>query len=133
MGFSPGVSMPQFQNNPQTAIAPPDYQGAVNTAYQGQLNNYNQQLAANNSTLGSIFGLGGTLGAAAILSDRRTKTDIAPIGITDAGLTVYRFRYKSGGPVHIGFMADEVEKVKPWAVIDTPSGYKMVNYQLAAA
>jgi hypothetical protein len=133
MGFSPGVQVPQFQNSPQTAIAPPDYQGAVNTAYQGAMNNYNQQLASNNAMLGSIFGLGGTLGAAKLLSDRRTKTDIHPIGITDDGMTVYSFRYKSGGPTQIGFMADEVEKVKPWAVIDTPSGFKMVNYELAAA
>lgn len=133
MGFSPGVQIPQFQNTTATGIAPPDYQGAVQNGYNAQLNNYNAAQGRNSALLGSIFGLGGSLGGAAILSDRRAKTGIRRIGRADNGLQIYSYRYKDGGPVQIGFMADEVEKVKPWAVVERPDGFKAVNYSLAVA
>jgi len=63
-------------------------------------------------------------------SDRRLKTDIEPVGRMDNGLTVYRYRYKVGGPVHIGVMADEVEKIRPDAYIKggAGGGFDAVNY-----
>lgn len=132
MGFSPGVQVPNFQNTASTGIAPPDYQGAVGLNYQGQLNNYNQKMQANSALMGDIFGLAGAAAPFA-LSDRRMKADIRRIGTASNGLPIYSYRYKSGGPVQIGFMADEVERVKPWAVLTRSDGYKMVNYSLAAA
>jgi hypothetical protein len=132
MGFSPGVQVPNFQNNTATGIAPPDYQGAVQSNYQGQQNVYNQKMQANSALLGDIFGLAGAAGGAWIGSDRRLKDSIRRVGTAANGLPIYSYRYKSGGPLQIGFMADEVEKVKPWAVIER-DGFKMVNYSLAAA
>jgi hypothetical protein len=75
---------------------------------------------------------GTTLGAAAILapvapSDRRIKTDIVRIGAMDNGLPLYSFRYKGKSDVHMGVMAQDVEKVKPEAVIEI-NGVKHVNY-----
>lgn len=61
------------------------------------------------------------------LSDRRTKKDIKRIGKTDDGLPIYTFRYKAGGPIQMGVMAQDVEKVKPSAV-KTVGGLKTVNY-----
>jgi hypothetical protein len=58
------VQSPQFVNTPGTQVSPTDVMGAYNTQYQGQLNNYNQQMAARNSALGGLFGLGGALGGA---------------------------------------------------------------------
>jgi hypothetical protein len=65
-----------------------------------------------------------------MLSDRRAKTDIEKVGKLDNGLKVYAYRYKDGGPRHIGVMAQEVEKRKPDAV-KTVSGFKMVDYAKA--
>jgi hypothetical protein len=67
---------------------------------------------------------------AGLPSDRRLKTDIEPVGRMDNGLTVYRYRYKAGGPVHIGVMADEVEKIRPDAYIKggAGGGFDAVNY-----
>jgi hypothetical protein len=132
MGFSPGVQIPGFQNTAATGIAPADYMGAVQNNYQGQQNVYNQKMQANSALIGDIMGLGGALGGAWIGSDRRLKTEIRYIGTAANGLSIYSYRYKSGGPPQIGFMADEVERAKPWAVIER-DGYKMVNYSLAAA
>lgn len=59
-----------------------------------------------------------TAGMGAIVSDRRAKTGIKKVGKMDNGLPVYSYRYKSGGPRHIGVMAQEVAKKKPEAVVN---------------
>jgi Transglycosylase SLT domain/Chaperone of endosialidase len=66
-------------------------------------------------------------------SDRRLKENIKRVGTADNGLPIYKFKYK-GDPAeqtHIGFMADEVEKVHPEAVGES-HGYKTVDYDRAA-
>lgn len=66
MGRTPNM---QTMNAPQTAqyqMAAPDRMGAEQLAYQGQLNNYNQQMNANSQKKGGTTGLLGTLGGAAI-------------------------------------------------------------------
>lgn len=80
--------------------------------------------------LGGLLGVGsgwGALGGALLMSDRRTKTDIEAVGKLDNGLTVYRYRYKAGGPLMLGVMADEVNGVKPGAVVNV-GGIDYVNY-----
>ena len=67
-------------------------------------------------------------GGLGIMSDRRLKTDIEKIGEREDGLGVYVYRYLWSPVRFIGVMAQEVLKVKPEAVIHTPSGYMAVNY-----
>jgi hypothetical protein len=55
------------------------------------------------------------------------KTDISCVGTLDNVLAVYRYRYKSGGPMQFGVMADEVKAVNPDAAI-TVDGVDYVNY-----
>ncbi len=62
-----------------------------------------------------------------MFSDRRLKTDIKRVGTTDDGLGVYTYRYKAGGPVQMGVMADEVKKIKPHAV-EAVGGFDTVDY-----
>lgn len=109
-----------FSAVPQTGVGGVDYSGLVQQ-------NYQQQLANRQAAMGGLFGLAGTLGGAAIMSDIRTKEDIERIGTLDNGLPVYAFNYKSGGPRQIGLMAQDVEKVNPDAVIEV-DGIKYVNY-----
>jgi Chaperone of endosialidase len=66
-------------------------------------------------------------------SDRRLKENVERIGETDEGLPIHKFNYKGDPQKHIGFMADEVEKVHPEAVGLHPSGYKMVDYDRATS
>ena len=64
-----------------------------------------------------------------MMSDVRLKKDIEPVGEQD-GHNLYAYRYKnedSSAPKQIGVMAQEVERTRPDAVIETPIG-KAVNY-----
>lgn len=74
---------------------------------------------------GAYFGAGGTL------SEREAKTDIKKVGELADGLGLYEFRYKNDPDRQVfkGVMADEVEKLRPWALGERlPNGYRTVNY-----
>jgi len=131
------VQNPTFQNVPQQATTSgADLLGATSATGNYNLGTYNAQQAANSNLTGGLMGLGGTLGAAYMLSDIRTKENIEPIGVAANGLTVYRFEYKpefkdlelAGHGVHYGFMAQEVEQVYPHAVHTLNDGYKVIDY-----
>lgn len=118
------VSVPQFGSTPQTSIGQTDLASLYNQQYQGQLAQYNAGVAGNNSLTSGLFGLG----AAALMSDRRLKTNIKQIGMHPIGIPLYSYDYVWGEP-GVGVMADEAEKVRPEAVLrHHPSGYAMVNY-----
>lgn len=128
------VNQPTFAANPQTSVAGTDVAGITQNHYLDANQQAQQAVAGNNAMMGGLFSLGGqALGTAAKFapSDRRLKTDIARVGTLDNGLPVYRYRYKAGGPIHIGLMADDVEVVHPDAVATMDNGFKAVRYDLA--
>lgn len=129
------VQNPSFVNSAQQATtAGPDLLGAAQMGYNAQMGNFNAQNAAQSNFNSGLMGLGGTLGAAALMSDIRTKEQIVKIGIAENGLPIYIYEYKpewkneAGHGKFIGHMAHEVEEIMPEAVITRPDGYKMVNY-----
>lgn len=89
--------------------------------------------ALGGAQLAGLLGAGsaGTAGGAALgallMSDRRTKKDIKKVGVLNNGLNVYTFRYKHGGPVQMGVMADEAKEINPRAVQNI-NGIDYVNY-----
>jgi len=129
------VQNPTFVNSAQQATTSgADILGANQMGYNAQMGNFNAQQAAQQGFNSGLMGLGGTLGAASIMSDIRTKEHIKAIGWLPNGLPVYEYEYKpkwkdeAGHGRFIGVMAQEVEMVKPEAVVTRPDGYKMVNY-----
>lgn len=97
-----------------------------------------------------LLGAGVGLGSAGLLSrgngntaqsDRRSKTDITDGGKDSErlleGLKAYTYRYKDeekhGKGRRTGIMAQDVERVAPHAVIDTPEGKKVHGAHLATA
>lgn len=97
-------------------------------------NGYSQ--STGNSQSSSSEGIAKTLGAAAsmaaVASDPRLKTDVVAVGNND-GLTVYDYRYKwdEPGVVRRGYMADEVQKLRPDAIGPKINGeYLTVYYDL---
>jgi uncharacterized membrane protein len=126
------VQTPQLANTPQVGVAPTDVMGAYNTAYQGQLAQWQNRQQQQAAGLGGLFGLAGTLGGAAIrsglISDARLKDHIRRIGTADNGLPIYSFTYKGDTTTHIGLMAQDVAPVNPDAVMTMPNGFMAVDY-----
>lgn len=118
---------PQFTNTPTAQMAGTDVGGITNSAYNANLSSWN----ANQGLLGGLFKAGAS--AIPLLSDRRMKTDIRPVGKLDNGLTVFVYRYIDGGPFHLGLMADDVKELHPSAVERGPDGFDRVRYLEAVA
>ena len=108
-----------------------DVMNPYNLQMQAQQAQANQAQATNNARSQTF---GQVLQALPFFfpSDERVKEEIRQVGTLHNGLPVYAYRYKAGGPTHIGVMAQDVEKVKPEAVIEV-GGVKMVNYDAAVA
>lgn len=126
------VQSPQFANTPQTGVAPTDVIGPTNLAYQGQLAGWQAGQNRNNAMMGGISGLAGNaLGGWAALgfpSDARIKHGLEYRGVR-SGLPVYDFSYIGSDERHTGFLAQDVEKIYPDAVVEH-DGIKRVRYDM---
>jgi len=114
------------------AVSGPDMLGAATAKGQYDMNTYNQQMASNAAMTSGLMSMGGMLGGAAVgkfASDRRLKKNIKRIGTHALGIGLYIWDYLWGQPFS-GVMADEVEKVMPEAIVQHPSGFKMVDYSM---
>jgi len=130
LGTGGGVQTPNFQPVSQVGVAAPDYQGAVYKNYDAANDQYKAAMANRSSALGSIFGLAGTIGGAAIKSsDRRLKENIKRIGALANGLPTYVFNYIGERALQFGVMAQEALAVVPEAVILAADGYYTVDYR----
>lgn len=128
LGTGGGVQNPSFSNFAQVGVAAPDYQGAVYANYNAANQQYQQAMQARSAGIGSIFGLAGSLGAAAI-SDRRLKHSITKVGELANGLSTYVFSYLGSAKKHFGVMAQEALGVVPRAVCTTNDGWLYVDYR----
>lgn len=115
------LQSPQFTNTPTAQMAGTDVGGIVNQGYANQMSEYNSQQKG----LGGLFDAG--LGLLK-LSDRRAKTDVVRVGQTDAGTPIYRYRYVSGGPSELGFIAQDLIDTQPDTVAMGSDGLYRVFY-----
>ena len=106
----PAFGPPPSASGGQYAVQPADIMGATMMNYQGQLNNYNQQLASRNAMMSGLFGLGGTLGAAMISSAalKHVGPPVDSQAILDrvCQLPVHHWAYRGQEAAHIGPMAE---------------------------
>ena len=132
------VTNPSYISNiPQQATTQgADILGASQMGYNAQMGDFNAKQASQANFNQGLMGLGAA--AIPLMSDIRTKENIEPVGVAHNGLTVYSYEYKdefkdhplAGKGVHYGYMAQEVEKVFPYAVKTLNDGYKVVDYGL---
>jgi hypothetical protein len=101
----------------------------INMAMQQQANEVAAASAQAQAQAGIMSGLAEGAGTAAMMfSDSRLKRNIKRIGTHITGIGIYCYNYIWGDTMHIGVMAQELQKVKPEAVIETESGYLAVDY-----
>ena len=67
-------------------------------------------------------------GLASLKSDRRLKKNIIKLGEYIKGINFYSFEYLWSPVRHFGFMADEVKKIMPEAVVTGADGFDSVYY-----
>ena len=95
------------------------------------------QYGAGANMWGGIFGAlnagSKVAGAFPSPSDIRLKDDVERVGTLNDGIPVYRYRFKGSPRTEIGVMAQDVEQVNPEAVVEHPSGFKMVDYRKATS
>jgi len=115
LGAAPKTPTAQGGNIYQSGVQAPDVQGNINTAYQNNLNAYNQRQQQNNaawSGIGSILGSVGSM----FLSDENKKTDRAPANSILSRverIPIDSWRYRPGavpgdrGERHVGPMAQD--------------------------
>jgi hypothetical protein len=152
-GMLPGYSTSQFAGySPllgaqQLAGQLPYYGANALGSIGGLYNGYGTQtstqpggwlngLLSAGASLGSAAILAGSGGAAApamglALSDRRLKTNITKVREARDGLGEYTWNWKSdpNGPAVRGVIADEVERLRPWAFVPNFKGdFAGVNY-----
>ena len=125
------VNVPQFQGYSGVSVAPAPVFQAGQAQDAAAMQRYGIQANQAASNAGGLFNLAGSLGSAALMSgvfpsDRRLKSNIERIGTHPLGIGIYE--YDIFGSRQRGVMADEVETVRPEAVITRDDGYKMVNY-----
>ena len=123
------INMPQFMGANIGPIPTTDNAGIIANYDNQKLQAAQMENQMASQLMGGLFGLGGKLIG---LSDRRAKKDIEKVG-NIGRLPVYRYRYKGedgDGPKHTGFMAQDVEKRNPDAVVNT-GGFKLVDYGAA--
>jgi hypothetical protein len=78
--------------------------------------------------LGSLIGAAGQVGATVAMSDARLKENVEKVGELPDGLGVYRWNFLWGPERFEGVMADEVARLRPWALGPQWHGYLTVNY-----
>lgn len=121
------VSTPNFMTGAGVqGIQGTDNAAIINTADSARMGAWQQKQA---SLSEGLAGLGGLFS----MSDERVKTHKVKIAETADGLGIYSFRYVGDDKTHIGLMAQEVEAVKPHAVMTLANGLKAVNYAEALA
>ncbi|MGO4125722.1 tail fiber domain-containing protein [Inquilinus sp. YAF38] len=128
-----GRGAPQTASAPQSSspsIQAPDIQGAMQNQYNAQMQEWQQGQQNSNNFMNGLFGLG-SAAAMAAFSDVRLKRDVRRIGKTESGVPLYEFRYRAGGPLQIGVMAQDVEQITPEAVSEQ-DGWKCVDYRMVA-
>lgn len=118
------VQNPNFVSTSTPQMATTDIASLINGNYANQQSAWSDKMG----------GLSALLLSGLSLSDRDAKTDIEKVGKTDDGQNVYAYRYKhegGDGPIHMGLMAQEVEKRKPDAVVKGADGLRRVHYGIA--
>ncbi|MGB6399021.1 MAG: tail fiber domain-containing protein, partial [Bradyrhizobium sp.] len=72
---------------------------------------------------------GGGGGGGGRRSDINAKHDITLIGWLDNGLGFYRYSYNGSDKTYVGVMAQEVQTIRPDAVVRGRDGYLRVYYE----
>jgi hypothetical protein len=115
-------------NVPGSSIAPPPIMAATQAQGAYDANRYASEVQGYGSGMNSL----GNLGAAAMPyimnSDKTLKENIVKVGQSPSGFNIYEWNYLWSPDRFRGVIAQEVQKIKPKAVLSNIFGHLMVDY-----
>ena len=109
-------------NTPGISVAPPPIFAATQAQGMNDANRYataQQGYGARMNAIGNI---------ASAFSDKTLKENIVKVGKSPSGFNIYEWNYLWSPERFRGVIAQEVQKVKPQAVLSNIFGYLMVDY-----
>lgn len=118
-------SMPSFTS--ATKAETPNILGATQMGYNASMDAYNAQQAGLTGAMNGLF----SLGSAYLMSDERLKTDKVKLATLPSGVEIWSYRFIDKVQREIGVLAQQVQHIKPHAVIKGADGWLRVNYKLA--
>ena len=111
-------------NVPGTSIAPPPIFAATQAQGAEGMNRYGQEMAG----YGARMQMLGNLAGGAMASDKTLKENIIKVGQSPSGFNIYEFNYLWSPKRFRGVIAQEVQKIKPQAVLSNIFGHLLVDY-----
>lgn len=86
--------------------------------------------AAGAAKAGGMFGAAFSAvgGLFSLFSDDKLKEDIELLETREDGVNIYTFRFLMDGIRYRGVLASEVQRFKPWCLIENDSPFLMVDY-----
>ena len=112
-------------NVPGTSIAPPPIMQGAMAQGADATNRYGTQMAGYGAKMNAI---GNIIGGAAAGSDKTLKENIVKVGQSPSGLNIYEWNYLWSPERFRGVIAQEVQKIKPQAVLSNIFGHLLVDY-----
>jgi len=112
-------------NVPGVSIAPPPIMQAAGMAGSDASNRYASEMQGYGSRMNA---LGNIAGAGAAASDKTLKENIVKVGQSPSGFNVYEWNYLWSPERFRGVIAQEVQKIKPKAVLSNIFGHLLVDY-----
>jgi len=109
-------------NVPGVSVAPPPIMAATQAQGANDANRYataQQGYGARMNAIGNI---------ATMLSDKTLKENIVKVGQSPSGFNIYEWNYLWSPERFRGVIAQEVQKIKPKAVLSNIFGHLMVDY-----
>ena len=112
-------------NVPGSSIAPPPIFAATQAQGASDANRYATNMQGYGATMNALGNIAGGFAAA---SDKTLKENIVKVGQSPSGFNIYEWNYLWSPERFRGVIAQEVQKIKPKAVLSNIFGHLMVDY-----
>lgn len=124
------VQNPNMPNFSQAGKADTtQYLNAAGQQYQAGLDAFGVDQA--NTASQQQAGMSAAMMALMAFSDQRLKTNIRKLFTLPSGVEICSYSFKGSDHTDVGVIAQQVQKIKPSAVLEGPLGFLMVNYKEA--
>jgi hypothetical protein len=115
-------------NVPGSSVAPPPIMAATQAQGASDANRYASEVQGYGSKMNALGNIASTGAQLYMMSDKTLKENIVKVGQSPSGFNIYEWNYLWSPERFRGVIAQEVQKIKPKAVLSNIFGHLMVDY-----